>query len=174
MIKNKNDYKEYVEEDARVNHFNWKTRLFSPLNRYLLYLRKAEYYTNCKKIGAFWFRHKMRKYGVKLGLTIGLNCFGKGLYIPHYGCIVVNGSARFGNYCVIQCGTNISENVVGGDHIYIGAGAKILTGVRVAENVIIGANAVVVKNIEVANTVWAGVPVKMVSEKGFATDRTYI
>lgn len=174
MIKSKNDYIEYVKADSLVNHFNWKSRLINPISRYLLYLRKAEYYTNCNKIGAAWFRYKLRLYGIKLGITIGLNCFGKGLYIPHYGCIVVNGSAHFGDWCVIQCGTNVSEKVVGKNHIYIGAGAKIMTGVCIADDVIIGANAVVLKNIESANTVWAGVPAKMVSDKGFATNRTYI
>lgn len=53
----------------------------------------------------------------RLGITIGPNSFGKGLYMPHYGSIVVNGTARFGDYCIVQNGVNISESVVcgGGD-----------------------------------------------------------
>ncbi len=111
---------------------------------------------------------------MKTGISIGLNCFGEGLFLPHYGCVVINHSARFGARCVVQCGVNVSAKVEGGNHIYLGAGAKILTGVHLADDVIVGANAVVTKSINEPNTVWAGIPAKKISDKGFASNRTYV
>lgn len=173
MIKNKKDYVDFLRADKKANKFG-KLCFLSPIYRYLRLLRMAEYYYNCNKLLKplvyFLFKHE----SIKNGITIGLNCFGKGLYIPHYGCIVVNSNARFGADCVIQCGTNVSDKVVGGNHIYLGAGAKILTGVKIANDVIVGANAVVTKSIHEENTVWAGIPAKKISDKGFASNRDFI
>lgn len=110
---------------------------------------------------------RLRRLSVKTGITIGPNCFEEGLTIPHYGCIVVNGTARFGKNCVLQCGVNISENVNGGDHIYFGTGAKVMRDVHIASDVIIGANAVVTHNINEDNVVLAGVPASIISRKGY-------
>jgi serine O-acetyltransferase len=109
----------------------------------------------------------LRRLSALTGITIPPNTFGYGVYIPHWGSIVVNGTARFGNNCVIQSGVNISENVVGGDHVYIGAGAKILSDVHIADDVIIGANAVVTKDISTPNVVVAGIPARIISNNGF-------
>ena len=45
MIKNKNDYIEYVKADRMaLNNPNWKSIVW----RYLKTMRKAEFYTNCR------------------------------------------------------------------------------------------------------------------------------
>ena len=100
-------------------------------------------------------------------MTIPPHTFGKGLYIPHYGSIVVNASARFGDYCVIQNGINISEGVKGGNHIYIGTGAKLMMNVKIADDVIIVANAVLIKDVCTPNIVVGGISAKIISSKGF-------
>lgn len=97
----------------------------------------------------------MRRLGLLTGISISPNTFGKGLYIPHYGCITVNSSAFFGDYCIIQNDVNISSGVVGGNNIYIGTGAKLLKNVSIADYVIIGANAVVHDSITEVNSVYA-------------------
>lgn len=122
---------------------------------------------------AFIYRILLSRISLKTGITIPINTFDEGLYIPHYGYIVVNGTARFGDSCQIQCGVNISEKSCGGRHIYFGAGAKIMENIYIADDVIIGANAVVTHNIEEPNTVWAGVPAKKISNNGFASNRTH-
>ena len=168
MIKNYIEYKEYIKQDYIANKMNKKSSLISPTWRYILCLRKYELYFNSNSFfRKTFYKLMLQHYSVKTGITIPANTFGKGLYIPHYGCIVVNGSARFGDYCVIQCGVNISENASGGNHIYLGAGAKILRGVNIADDVIIGANAVITKDINDANTVWGGIPAKKISNKGY-------
>lgn len=111
---------------------------------------------------------------VLTGISIGINCFGKGLYIPHYGSIIVNSTARFGDNCIIQSGTNISEGVVAGHDVYVAAGAVILKNVKIADGVIIAANAVLRDNITDDNAVVAGIPAKVISYNGMLTGRTEI
>ena len=168
MIKSYLDYKEYIKADYLANKLNRNGAIVSITWKYLLCLRRLELYTNTgSTIRKYLFRILLRHYSIKTGITIPVNTFGKGLYIPHYGCIVVNGSARFGENCVVQCGVNISEDVSGGDNIYLGAGCKLVIGVRIADYVIIGANAVVTKSIEESNTVWGGIPATKISSNGF-------
>ena len=114
------------------------------------------------------------KLSLRTGFSIGLNSFGKGLYLPHHGCVVVNSLAKFGDYCVVQCGVNISEKVIGGNHCYLGAGAKLVIGAKIGNDVIVGANAVVTKVFSEDNVVLAGVPARVVSDKGFASQRKAI
>lgn len=110
-------------------------------------------------------------YSIKLGFTIPVNTFGKGLNIHHYGCIVVNDNARIGENCNIQQGVNIgqnygSENVLTiGNDVYIGPGAKIFGKVTIADGCVIGANAVVCKDFLEANKIIIGVPAKQVGDR---------
>lgn len=130
--------------------------------------------TNSSKFLIFLYRRRLLALSERLGITIGPNCFGKGLYIPHYGSIVVNGTAKFGDNCIIQNGVNVSEGVVCGGGIYLGAGAKLLIGVHLADNIIVGANAVVTKSFEENNIVIAGIPAKKISNKGTKSGRLKI
>lgn len=87
---------------------------------------------------------------------------------------MVNGTAKFGDNCIIQNGVNVSEGVVCGGNIYLGAGAKLLIGVHLADNIIVGANAVVTKSFEENNIVIAGIPAKKISNKGTKSGRLKI
>lgn len=62
---------------------------------------------------------------IKTGIFISINTFGKGFALPHYGTIIVNGSAIFGDYCVIQAGVNVSASVHGSNYVYMALGVKI-------------------------------------------------
>ena len=147
MINCKQDLTEYLHEYTMVNHFSTNPLMRSKnvRYRYLARLRRTECHINTHKrsILTVFSRYRLSCLSVKTGITIIPNTFGKGLYLLHYGYIVVNESARFGDYCVVQCGVNISAGTSGGNHIYFGAGAKILKNVHIPDNVIIGANAVV-------------------------------
>ncbi len=164
----KKDLIEYLNEDNKVNHFYGFKSNFSVLKKYLNRLRKTEYLFNCKKckIRVFFSKFFLSRLSVKVGITIGINCFGKGLYIPHYGYIVCNKSCRFGDYCTVQCGVNISEGASGGDNIFFGTGSKIMRNVRISSFAIIGANAVVTKSILEDNSVVVGVPATVISYNG--------
>ena len=179
MIQSKEDYYEYLAADRKANHipkyYNSiiMCRIWGGYNfLYLWYLRKLEYILNCKSVLVYriyarlLFRRFMH-WSAITGITIPPNTFGKGLYLPHWGSIVVNGSARFGDNCVVQSGVNISENVHGGNHIYLAAGAKVLMGVNIPDDVIVAANAVVNKNITEPNVVVGGIPASIISKKGY-------
>ena len=108
MINSKEDYYDYLEADRLANNKkSIHANLFGDYTfNYLNLMRKLEYYTNCKSsfFSNLYKRYLFIRYkqmSVKTGIQIGINTFGKGLGLFHYGSIVVNGSARFGNYCVI-------------------------------------------------------------------------
>lgn len=170
MIKTKQDLKEYLSADFEVNKFGrMKLHWMNIRYRYLSCLRRYEYVLNSKNCPPvrLFYKFKLYRLSVKSGIQIPPNTFGKGLYIPHHGTIVVNETAKFGNYCVIQAGVNISEGVTGGDWVYLAAGCKIMKDVHISSHCIIGANAVLTKNIDEEDSFMAGVPAKLLSKEGF-------
>ncbi|MDM1355964.1 serine acetyltransferase [Myroides marinus] len=134
----------------------------------------------------FWFRiasnkpnnilYKLihRKLSYKFGIQIPIGTkIGKGFYIGHYNCIVVNYKTIIGNNVNISQGVTIGQVNVGekagtpiiGNNVYIGPGAKIIGAIKIGNNVAIGANAVVVKDVE-DNAIVGGIPAKVLSMKG--------
>lgn len=93
---------------------------------------------------------------------------GKGLYVGHFGGVIVSPEAVLGDGCSLAQGVTIG--VRGGDQpgaprlgdgVYVGAGAKILGGVRIGDGATIGANAVVVSDVPAGATA-VGVPARVV------------
>lgn len=76
---------------------------------------------------------------------------GYGLYIGHYGPIVINASAKIGNNVNLsQCttiGSNHGQAAEIGDNTYIGPNVCIVENVKIGNNVTIGAGSVVTKDI---------------------------
>ena len=121
MITSKLGLKEYIEADKKANHFSNLSRITNTRCKFLRTLRKLEYLINTKasRLHILLYRHRLQNLSERLGISISPNCFGKGLYLPHYGSIVVNGSARFGDWCIVQNGVNVSESVVcGGGYLF--------------------------------------------------------
>jgi serine O-acetyltransferase len=141
-------------------------------------LRKSEYWKNTAAnpvsvaIGKI-YRLRLARLGAKLGFSIPLNTFGKGLSIAHIGTIVVNSHARIGERCRIHAGVNIGTAagfadkapVIGND-VYIGPGAKIFGDIKIANQIAIGANAVVTKDFMQPGISIAGVPAVKIGDKG--------
>jgi serine O-acetyltransferase len=177
MIESKRDFLEYVMADMKANSVSDNIfKYFNAIYKYLYCLRKVAYLSNtnkCKLRIRLW-QLLLNHYSVMTGITIGPNCFGKGLYLPHYGYVVVNPSARFGENCVVQCGVNVSESVSGGDKLYLGAGCKLMIGVSIKTGTIVGANAVVTKSFDEENIVVAGIPAKKISNEGTLSGRVKI
>ena len=183
MIKTKADLKEYIKVDNALYYkLTLKQRLISrfckypefEIMRFLKCLRYTEYYYNlCQKsklnlIKAMCYERKKNKIGYKLGIEIGINCFGKGLTIYHGGNIVVNPSARIGENCQLHGGNCIGNNgeidvsPVIGNNVDIGFGACVIGDVRIADGVKIGSNAVVVKDCIEPDKTIVGIPAKMI------------
>ena len=181
MIKNKKELNYYLAADKfalgkdysrpKVNDEIWK---------YQILLRKVEFYKNTTKTSVLkmfvlrFYQLRLHRLGLKLGFDIGINVFGPGLRINHYGNLVVNGGAKVGKWCDIHQGVNIGSNNSnsGGDlvpnigsNVWIGPGAKLFGEIEVGEGVVIGANAVVNKSFSSFCTV-AGIPAVVVNSNG--------
>lgn len=181
MIRSREEYKEYIAADRKAsNKINQKFPfiLFDWPIRYQIALRRAEYYTNCKKSLFFkplvlFFQLRHRIMGNKCGYTIPLNTCGKGLSLAHLGTIIINSNARIGDYCRIHADVNIGtaagasgEAPIIGNNVYIGPGAKLFGEITIADGIAIGANSVVNKSFTTPNITIAGVPAQKISDKG--------
>lgn len=128
--------------------------------QYLVAIRMDNYYSNVgKSILLIINKIKLRRLSIKLGFSIGSRVFGYGLVIPHYGTIVVGGTNRLGNYCVLHTSTCISDNgIIIGDSLYLGTGAKLTSKIILGNNVSIAANSVVNKSFNEDNVLLVGAP----------------
>ena len=95
-----------------------------------------------------WLRRLKYKYGIDISYRTTI---GKGLYIGHFGGIVVHGDAVIGDYCNLSQGITIGILARGkkpgiakiGNRVFIGPGAAILGGITIGDDVLIGTNSVV-------------------------------
>jgi serine O-acetyltransferase len=117
-------------------------------------------------------RHLSFKYGISIDRCAQI---GPGLYIGHFGGIVVSGGCSIGRDCNISQGVTLGVANRGprkgfpviGDRVYLGPGAKIVGAVRIGSNVAVGANAVVTHDVP-DNAVVVGIPARVISYVGSA------
>lgn len=149
----------------------------SPGFRYTLWLRLAAFLKQRKgpaRIGYILSRWMLWRCGRRFGIDIPYNTrVGPGLYIGHYGGIVVSHEAVLGADCNINHQVTIGVKYGGknagtpilGDRVFLGPGSKIIGGIRIGDDVAVGANAVVLESIPDSSVV-VGVPAHVVSKKG--------
>lgn len=150
--------------------------LFDDIWKFQRLLRRLEYRVNR---GSFrpivtLTAYRLRRMGRKLGYTIPPNVFGPGLAIAHAGTIVVSSGARIGANCRIHACVNIGtragakceEAPVIGQNCYIGPGAKLFGPIVLGSDMAIGANAVVNRSFPRGPATIAGVPARVISNKG--------
>ena len=111
---------------------------------------------------------------VTTGISISPDTtIGPGLYIGHFGGIVVHPDCVIGRDCNLSQGVTLGlarrAGVWGvprvGDRVYIAPGAKVIGPITLADGTVVGANAVVTKDTE-PDAVVAGVPAQVISLKG--------
>ncbi len=115
-------------------------------------------------------KHYMFKYGIAIPYNTAI---GPGLYIGHFGHIVVSADATLGQDCNLNHGVTIGVAYGGryegapqiGDRVYFGPGSKVVGGIKVGNDAAIGANAVVVAPVP-ASAVVVGIPAQVKSYKG--------
>lgn len=98
---------------------------------------------------------------------------GPGLYIGHWGGVLVGSHVVMGSNCNLSPGITIGRssrgdtkgNPVIGDRVYIATGAKVFGKIEIGNDVAIGANAVVTKSLP-ERAVAVGIPARVVSCKG--------
>lgn len=154
-----------------------KQYFFSPGFKYSFWMRLANY---LQKQSLIWrplyylSRAILHRYSVKYGISIPYNtCIGPGLYIGHYGGIVVNSEVVIGRDCNINHEVTIGAKYGGrspgipviGNRAYLGPGCKIIGGICLGNDVGVGANSVVVDSVPDFGVV-AGVPAKIISSRG--------
>lgn len=102
--------------------------------------------------------------GISLPASVEI---GKGLYVGHFGGIILHSAVKIGENCSLGPGVLIGTKgggnkgvpVIGND-VYIGVGAKILGGIKIGDRVKIGANAVVLSDIPDGATA-VGIPARI-------------
>lgn len=105
----------------------------------------------------------------------GTAIIGPGLYIPHFGPIVISDRAVVGADCTISHGVTVGRAGRGdrpqapslGNRVYVGAGAMILGHIIIEDDVAIGAASLVLQSLP-KNAVAVGNPARIISYKGSA------
>lgn len=154
-----------------------KNILRNPGFKYIFWMRTGKYIESWKGFYVplyYLTRIILEHYQFKYGISIHcLTEIGSGLFIGHFGGIVVNRAVVIGKNCYIGQGVTLGQisrgehkgNPVIGDNVYIAAGAKVIGNIKVGNNVAIGANAVVTKDVPDFAVV-VGIPAKVISYKG--------
>jgi serine O-acetyltransferase len=114
--------------------------------------------------------HQSLKYGISIPYNTRI---GPGLYIGHYGGIVLNDMALIGCDCNINHSVTIGVKYGGknpgvpviGDRAFLGPGCVVIGGITLGNDVAVGANAVVLESVPDSGVV-AGVPARLVSLRG--------
>ncbi len=118
----------------------------------------------------FILRHFETKFGISISDVVTI---GSGLYIGHFGGIVVHDKVIIGCDCNLSNAVTIGVTNRGerkgtpviGDRVYIGPGAKIIGNICIGNDAAIGANCVVTKDVP-EYAVVVGIPGRVISFSG--------
>ena len=144
----------------------WK-KCFNPNLHFIYLLRTTQKYPKNTFLGKFW-RLVLRHYQIKYGFQIYPETkIGAGLYLGHWGAVVINPKAIIGKNCNIAQGVTIAQTNRGknegvpviGDEVWIGPNAVIVGKITIGNRVLIAPNAYV--NFDVPpNAIVLGNPAK--------------
>ena len=145
--------------------------LRKPGFRYVFILRKL---ANCTKYSPLWivFAFLKRRYTHKYGFQIPTKTkIGKGLYIGHFGTIIINEEVIIGNNCNLSPNVTIGETNRGvlkgsptiGNEVWVGTGAVIIGKITIGNNVLIAPNSYVNSDVP-SDSIAIGNPAKIISK----------
>lgn len=166
------DFNRYrkTNSDTRLKLF-----LTHPGFRFLVLYRLCNRFGSLNPIGLFariWYRRARVKFGFQVPHTTKI---GGGLFLAHYGGIVINAKVEIGRNCNIAQGVTIGQISSGdkagcpkiGDRVFFGPYAVVVGNIEIGNDALIGPLAYV--NFSVPpNAVVLGNPAKIVSDKGSA------
>lgn len=151
-----------------LSKINFSTLIFVfishpiPGLKFLTIFRLTQYYRRKNRVLFYFFFLWLRNLKVKYGFDISYRTqIGKGLYIGHFGNIVIHGDSIIGENCNISQGITIGVSNYGdkkgiptiGNRVFIGPNACVFGNITVGNNVTIGANVVVTDSIPDGKTV---------------------
>jgi serine O-acetyltransferase len=150
----------------------------SPGFKYTFWMRVCRYLRSSPlRYPLFLIAHNILEHcEYKFGISIPFETrIGEGLYIGHFGGIVINEYAVIGKNCNLSHDVTIGQTNRGarkgcpviGDNVYVGPGAKIIGGVTLGNHAAVGTNCVVTRDVP-ENGVVAGVPGRVISLRGSA------
>jgi len=148
----RSDLFRYFGKDDRKTFFKG---LGVPGFRFTYVLRKCAKYKR-SSIAGFFYRLIYTRYKYKFGFQIPFNTqIGKGLFLGHFGMIIVNGKASIGDNCNIEHGVTIGQanrgrlkgNPVIGNNVWIGTGSVVVGNIKIGDNVLIAPNSYINRDI---------------------------
>jgi len=162
--------KDYYRKSGKYVSNVFLKGFFDPGIRFLFFLRKSQQ-TSAKSLIGIFYRILLRRYQIKYGFQISAKTqIGEGLYLGHWGTVVVNPDAKIGKNCNLAHGVTIGQTNRGdkkgvpqiGDNVWIGTNAVIVGGIKVGNNVLIAPNSYVTEDIP-DNSIAIGNPLKIIS-----------
>lgn len=141
----------YRESGKWLSPLKIWAKCINPNLHYVYILRKAQKYKHNPVPALFWkiiLRHYQIKYGFQIYPETEI---GEGLYLGHWGALVINPKAKIGRNCNIAQGVTIGQQNRGknegypviGDEVWIGPNAVIVGSISIGNNVLIAPNAYV-------------------------------
>jgi serine O-acetyltransferase len=149
-----------------------KYLVHNPAFRFTYFFRKASEQRAHSPL-RFLYKILHRRYLYKFGFQIPLKArIGKGLYIAHFGNVVVHENAILGDNCNLTHGITIGQADRGkrkgcpniGNQVWIGTGAVVVGKITIGDNVLIAPNSYV--NFDVpSNSIVLGNPGKVIQKE---------
>lgn len=121
-----------------LNSYEWKT---------IVLYRKCQ--SNQHTIWGYYYQHKLNKIALRTGIDFAKNyTIGKGLIIGHWGRIILNTNAIFGDELFLTHNVNIGRDIRGkragcptfGNRVCIRGNATIVGKVHIGNDVLIAPN----------------------------------
>lgn len=190
MITSKVILKEYIAADKSRNMVNCSRKylLIEPflslfgvvresfyVRKYLLVLRKLEYYINVRThfgggyLMRIYYTIKWKRLSNKYGIYIHPNTVGKGLYIPHFNGGIQLNCISMGDFCSVSSGGVVGNKgsqdnrAIIGNNVGLTIGCKVIGKVVLGNNVIVAPNSVVIKDVP-DNAIVSGIPAKQINK----------
>ncbi|MBU6157926.1 MAG: serine acetyltransferase [Bacteroidetes bacterium] len=149
------------------------TFFFIPGCRYMFTFRACQFFSKYNPLGIL-FRIWNKRMQVKYGFQFLHTCkIGSGLFMAHYGNIVINTNSQLGNNCNIAQGVTIGNtkrgrkkgNPIIGNRVWIGTNAVIVGNIKIGDDVLIAPLSYI--NFDVpSNAVVAGNPAVIINYNG--------
>lgn len=162
----------YRESGKWLSGGDLVNKLINPNLLFIYVLRKCQASQKNTFSGRFW-RLLLRRYQIKYGYQIyPETSIGPGLYLGHWGALVINPKTVIGKNCNIAQGVTIGQQNRGskagvpviGNEVWIGANAVIVGKIKIGNNVLIAPNAYV--NCDIPdNSVFIGNPGKIIERR---------
>lgn len=183
MIDKKERFIEIIKADlkSRGQKISVVKFVIDPITRFHWYLRATEHLSAKKALKPIFYftKYLFLSLSRKLGFSIPVNTLGKGVYIPHYGTIVVNSRAHVGENSVLNVGVCIGRHPGDkdlvptiGKCVFLAPGVKVFGQVNIGDGCLLGANAVVTKDIP-AHKLAVGIPAKVIDDVSAETLNLY-